>query len=113
MGKDIEPLWNKKDVAEFLDVSVSAINKWLENGAIKSCPKAPGGVRFNPSYIRSLGEMGFKNNVSSPEIFRLKKKYEKEIRLREEKIVKLEKMIRNFHIESTKAMNTLLDIDAI
>lgn len=114
MPKGTEPLWTTDDVAKYLNKTSKTIIKWVQNGDLKCCPKVPGNeLRFDPNYIKSLGEMEFKVGLSSPEVYRLEKRHAREIKERDEIISKLIRMVRGDYIRSTKNINEISLIEEI
>lgn len=112
MTKKKEPLLKKAEVIDYLNIGLSTLDAWLADGDIKCCPKMPkGNIRFDPEYIWSFGDMGFKNNVSSPEVYRMEREHAKDIKVRDEIISKLIRMVRGDYINHTKNINEILVIE--
>lgn len=113
MEKEIIPLWTKKDVAKYFNKNISTIDKWVMNGEIKSCPNTPSNsCLFDPDYIMSFGRMDFKYGCS-PEVQRLKNKYERELKLKNKEIIKLKAMIREMYVIGLKNMNLIDEFGVI
>lgn len=105
MPKGTENLWNKDDVAEFLNYKVKTIEKWVGNGIIKRCNTPGNEWRFDPEYIRSFKKTDFESIDSLPEVKRLKRYYEREIEIRDKKISMLEIGVRNILAQSAQVIN--------
>ena len=49
----VEPLWTKREVAEYLRCSVSWVEKAAARGNLPSCPRTSRMLRFDPEAIRA------------------------------------------------------------
>ncbi|WWU66105.1 helix-turn-helix domain-containing protein [Clostridium baratii] len=112
MSRNLEPLMTVEEVAEYFSKTPQSIRKWVNDGELKYSKKIPKGTfRFDPDYIRSIGKVDFEIEGCSPEVYRLRKNYEKDIKRKDEEIARLKSRLLELHTKSTQAMNEILNIE--
>lgn len=111
--EEIERLWTKEDVAKYFNKSPRTIERWVTEGDLQCCPNMVKSIQmFNPEYIKSFGKMDFKYEPS-PEVMRLKRIYERDMKAKNKEIERLKAMIRESLNINLKHVNEISNMECI